>query len=367
LTLEQIVSVQLSKFNSTGAEWMDSVMNVLMFHWPQQDMPTSMPLHPALIQYINGRRSNDAVQYSIGRIGNDDQLWDGFARSLADPTLQPPQQEILTAMWRLASFSPQLSTSVLHHVLESAASLDVPAIPASIVVLLKSLYLRNLGNEMSETTLWKRFADPVLPKITAVTLSSDLSTAGGDRDDISPFWELGLLKTRIAEAEIVLIAEFLEFCAGPDPIPYEPAATLRGVSQDHGQHLASVHNTHQARLAEAIKHSFQSPRCSELRSVIISTRMFDAYTKPFPHSVQPWLDHRNARESIKSTFTGYADALAASSADRDSVADHDLLRVRAIIHGLDSLHTTHTEPEGTLDSHMRVKLTNICFRKPDYW
>jgi uncharacterized membrane protein YqhA len=345
-TLGLIVPVQLAKFNGRGPEWMDSVMNELMPYWPQQDTP-SFIFHPAFIQYLNGRLWDKAVWTSVSRIWFNDQLWDAFALSIAnDPpplsdAAQPPKEEILTALWRLISLGFSPNTSILHRILEAVVRLKASSARPSAVALLKSKYLRRSRDAIAASQLPEGFTNLIFPTLTAVAIPTESGGLAGDDDsgaDILPFRQRRL---RVAEATVVLFAEFLEYCAGPEPFPHQAIVTLQSI--DTSKELSAIHDTHQIRFANAIWDVFGSPRCVELRAAVMNCRLFDVFADPSREETTFWLDNRIARETIVATLTRYADECA--SADS---ANRDIVRLRAIIDGINLLPQTRSYPAGTL-------------------
>ncbi|KAJ6537859.1 hypothetical protein B0H19DRAFT_1382534 [Mycena capillaripes] len=303
-TLEVIVPIQLKRFNKNAPEWMDSVMSEVMTYWPQQHTPTST-LHHALIKYLNGRHWDKAVWTSISRIGSTDQLWNAFAESLennphaVNDTLEPPKKDFLSALWRLVSlgFSPNIP--VLQRIIQSVTHLDAPSIGPSVIIVLKSRFLRKSSMELGPSA----FA-PIFPALTART------NTGDDNDGPSHFW------CWRAEADLELYVEFLECCAGSDRFPHQAAATLRFI--DVSAELSNISDALQIRFSNAILEVFRNPRCTDLHQVVVNSSLFDVYTEsPFAEA-EFWLNDETARKTLAAALETYLDEGSGSSINIDS-------------------------------------------------
>ncbi|KAF7364272.1 hypothetical protein MSAN_01087000 [Mycena sanguinolenta] len=322
-TLEQMVSVLLKKYNTPEPGWMDSLMNELMLYWPPQETP-KLPLHPALVGYLNGRLSNKAVLTSISRVQFHDEVWGAFAASLATQwdAVDSTPKDVLTALWRLLSLGFPLKPPRLPGLIEASAALQVDSVGPSVLAMLKTKYLRGV-RDSADMSKFAEFTNmPTLPE--------EDSSVGDDSSSGLP------LHLRVAESCILVFTEFLEHCTGPEPFPYQTAATLQYI--DVATELSGIREMHQIRFSQAIRDLFNSPRCKELRTVALNSRLFDAYTDPLWVEGDLWLSNITARETLQTTLTRYVNETSA-----DALADSDLVRIRDILSGIDFRPDAHAD------------------------
>ncbi|KAJ7128574.1 hypothetical protein C8R44DRAFT_909834 [Mycena epipterygia] len=160
---------------------------------------------------------------------------------------------------------------------------------------------------------------------------------------------------RNSEFYINLLAEFIEYCIS-DPLPFKAAEAVNKIRNAHPWGL--IRENHQTRLAVSMQGALAISGREDLAAAVINKGIFEVYAqwKHFDGSLwygTPWLENAAARETIKTTFLAYADKLS-------TLADSppELVRVRAIIEGLDSLH--HSKIESAENS--TVEASQFCLR-----
>ncbi|KAJ7637307.1 hypothetical protein DFH06DRAFT_653813 [Mycena polygramma] len=326
--LHEIVSRQMNLYNGPNTEWMDTIVEKMLSDWSTQPAPGPVAALSGFVDYLNGRQSDNAVYHAIVHWNNSPgRLWESFAQSILEGPDEwkkhyespPTLPELLMALWRctiVGSLRPRPSVTSFQAVLAELARFGALTFTPSVLALLKFEYLWR----------WPEIGDPIFPTESAVPL------------EIHEHDGPGYIRQAVLEAKISHLAQFLESCAGPDPFPYKAVETL--------QHLGfwvvngAVHETHQLRLANAIRDLFANPRCADLRLVLINRDLFDLYAGSPNHPQAAWLDNQDAREIIKLAFTTYAGELSiAPDPDPPGRA-----RVQAIVAGFDSLHL---DVEGT--------------------
>ncbi|KAJ7150763.1 hypothetical protein C8R46DRAFT_1124078 [Mycena filopes] len=323
LTLDETLDIVVSrmmKFNPEGDHWLDTLMQDLLPYWPHaesQDNSVTPTLSLALIRYLNHRRCDSAVQaamYSIPR-ADAQQFWNELAASLRHARKPVEERDILSAIWRLETLKIPSVTSDLTALLDEVARWNGSSLGLSVLALLRCRYLKSLTVWLpADTDPMQRFRNLLPPSPTAAVMPSDSDTI---RDT-----PRGILEIRLFEAYVVLFADFLTSCAGPESEahPYNAATTLECIAFKRFK-IHTVHETHQIRLATAIRQAFADPQCAALRTVVVNSLMFDA-DRP------RWLNNEEARTTIAAALAQYADELAASD---DPTAVHDLARVRTIL------------------------------------
>ncbi|KAJ7128561.1 hypothetical protein C8R44DRAFT_979219 [Mycena epipterygia] len=159
---------------------------------------------------------------------------------------------------------------------------------------------------------------------------------------------------QLSEA-IDLLAEFLESCAS-EPLPFKAAETVNKIRNRHP--WGPIRKNHQARLAVSMQGALAISGHEGLAAAVINKGIFEVYAqwKHLDSSLwygTPWLENAAARETIKTTFLAYADKLS-------TLADSppELVRVRAIIEGLDSLH--HSKIESAEDPTVEASENTDC-------
>ncbi|KAJ6503765.1 hypothetical protein C8R45DRAFT_1070321 [Mycena sanguinolenta] len=336
-TVSAIVSRQLADFNGEEHEWLDEVLATtqlipLCLEQATADHPMRLP--GAMIRYLCHRKSDDALCDSLGSI-HIDIIWEAFARALVDPLFGTSTSDILRAFWRVA-FSARVystqGTPLIQHIKEIAHS-HSPSITGSVAALVASWYL--CGREYGANG----YTDPIYPSETA---AAAISQSGSDQraDDDNLLWEL---HTRNTEARLLLVADFLGSCASSEYHPYEAVKTLQKI-QAVNIITTRVHSSIQLRLANAIQSVFQSSRCSELRTLIINSRIFvPAHGQTMRSHLArvtvayPWLDDELARRTVWASFAAFADEISVSA---DAAAD--VAMVHAILDGLEPSRISDT-------------------------
>ncbi|KAJ7663738.1 hypothetical protein DFH06DRAFT_1295820 [Mycena polygramma] len=350
-TLDELVSTVLKEHNTSDVACMDELIYELISCWS----PSSAKAIPRpLVQFIAGRASDDAVSRLITSISDVHQIGDSISQALLNETAEAGQKQLITAIWRLCYLLGILQDSSLR-LLHLVKDLETSSMSPSLIALLKWQYLNKLNRGVSPlaaSDFSARFGDPLLPSDTAII--PEPYDGGGQ--SVSVQYRVKL-SDRITEAKVLLVAEFLESCAGSGPFPYMAGETLRriiGAVQDNlyryypdrDYYPMAVHDTHQNRFANAIRDAFCSPRCAELRSSIIQQAIFGIYEEPqlLEEFGKPWMTNSAARETIRTAFTGYAGELAAST-EHGLQTNSDQERIRAILRGFDLFHAIEAGAE----------------------
>jgi hypothetical protein len=303
--LDLIVSRQLEDFNSENRESMDELVAALPPFWPTSHSPIILP--NGLLNYLIHRRSDVAVSHLLQSMsGGMDDAWEAFAYAITDRSSKLDQKTVLMALWRVASAGYVPNPEILQRILQAFLQTELPWIAASIRPVLILHYLNHSSWKSGPTHFTVKFTDSLLPSETAVERppsgNGDVGNQPQDDIDNELQWKQAI-EHRVAEAKIALLAEFLRSCTSDQQFAYEAVKTLR---QLNGSVISPVvvHETHQKRLANAIRDLFASWRCAELRTLVINGPMFEPYARRSwdwgaPDLGTPWLDNEIARRIVK--------------------------------------------------------------------
>ncbi|KAK7038465.1 hypothetical protein R3P38DRAFT_2906124 [Favolaschia claudopus] len=322
-TFEVVVPRLLERFNDPGPGWMDAIMNELILYWPQQGSSDGISLHPTFLRYLNERNSKSALSTCLARIAHNPQLWEVFASHLK-LVVNPNREDTLAALWRLLAMPLSPPPSLLPRLLDACLHLNFPPVAPSVTAILKSRYLR--VHSLQAT-------DPgnLMHRWMATTLHTSIPDSEG-RDHFSLDDPLDIGED---DASVVLYTEFLELCASlatDADFPHQPSITLSMI--DPLTEPSQVHETNQIRFASAVRSFFASPRCTNLRTVVINSSLFDAYAgyaDSWTTINRGWLDNAIARDTIVSTLRWYAEG----ATDFPQSSTHpDLVRTRSILVGI---------------------------------
>ncbi|KAJ7637292.1 hypothetical protein DFH06DRAFT_1335968 [Mycena polygramma] len=289
--LHVAVSRQLRDFNGPGPEWMDTVVENFLRDWSTQQTMGSIAALSGFVNYLNGRQCDEAVEKVISYADDRGWLWQSFAQAMQDGPHEwkkhhspPTLPELLMALWRYTSlgFPSKFSSAASFQAdIDNLTQFGTLSFTPSVLALLKFRYLYK-----SHWPDWK--SDPNFP-VNSAALHED-----------------GYTQQAIAEARISSLAQLLESCAGPDPFPYKAVETLQCLF--FPPMTCAVHESHQIRLATAIRELFASARSADLRTILINEEIFDLYAgQAFRFSdydrQMAWLDNGAARGIIKLAFT----------------------------------------------------------------
>ncbi|KAF7341187.1 hypothetical protein MVEN_01853700 [Mycena venus] len=313
LTLNRIVHNQLHKFNNESGRWIEDIIQELCRLWtPAASSTTVIP--PGIVRYLN---EGITAELTLS--------WGGGISFLY------LEEQLLTALWRLASFSSPFATDLALYssVLDALTKSGCFAISISLGMLVKAKMYASLDLAWTDENWQSRFSHSLLPTETAVIASPKLADANTltydgkssiasktpRSDRWSPELRAKLLGARISEGGIDLVAQFLEFCCS-DPFPYKAAETLQ--KMDIFLLPVSVHDVHQNRLAQAIAKLFESPRGAEALPSVINLKIFDTYAHlnaPVPNwgPYVPWLTSPHARYNIKAAFFAFIQTMSNAS------------------------------------------------------
>ncbi|KAJ7644497.1 hypothetical protein FB45DRAFT_824678, partial [Roridomyces roridus] len=296
-----VITRNIHRLEDTKAyDWVDSCMEELCYWWAP-DEPA--PLPSALIYYLNHRDAAGFLNQlfaSSGRIHRN--LWAAFSKTLAEGPSLPSTifqkhkelmlhtDDVLTALWRVASLREVSSTPALYEALlpliqESDGS---PFIKFSVAALVKQQCLDALAYE-------------VPPRTSHWLLPEETSTASAPAESAELNW-----KQRIDEAKFALLAEFLEQF-DTEVLPYKMAETISGLGAILPR--APVHESHQLRLADGV----QRLSNREQLSAVLNAQVFDLYAGKSHVALRPgtrpvaWLDNRDARKKMKDVLAAYID------------------------------------------------------------
>jgi hypothetical protein len=228
--------------DATKLAWIDTSVSTLLSFWRPDD--TSVPIPGAIIELLNAPEYEGASADLLRARGDVEfYLWSNFPATLSmgasnmtasgifGPEL--PQEDVFTALWRLASLPPKfhsqrpLSTlsTQRESVLNALSNNTDPScvhISRSVAALLKvvSLDVPADADERGEAPVsWFNRVSGVFPA----------ETANAIRDtDTQVEWSTvrKCIWGRNTEALISTLAEFLEHCAS-DVLPYKAVETLK--------------------------------------------------------------------------------------------------------------------------------------------
>ncbi|KAF7355923.1 hypothetical protein MVEN_00921400 [Mycena venus] len=285
--------------------WIDSVVHSLCTVWRPDQISEPRPIPAAIIRYLNDRARDAAVTQLL--TGYNFNLWSSVPKTLSDGPSIPTAgtvgiEDVLTALWRVLFLwpvhievsyvtEPPPFVEICESALAALSTMTPSSITFSVTVMLKALVISSL----EPGTTNNAFFHWLLPTETTIIVP----------DDVSVEARALLLNTRIMEAKIALIAEYLDG-SHVDFSPYRAAETLRSIftiGGTHSYHRGTVHETHQLRLAHSMARFSEWPD-AELLVALIETPIFDMYAHPedaFSRSMRdcPWLDSSVARAQIK--------------------------------------------------------------------
>ncbi|KAJ6533614.1 hypothetical protein B0H19DRAFT_1272259 [Mycena capillaripes] len=345
-----VVVTRLQKDNTEKLRWhwIDQIVHELFRLWK----PISSTVIPSgIITYLIKRTAGDLPDLGWPT-GNDS--WVPSFLSCFPVTLynSPPgvtQDELLAALWRGVPYLDfhNLDWSVYSSVLEALVNSATSAVSISVTVLVKAQLYHSLRSATTDENWWSRFNHPLLPTETAVAAEPESIATMTTDNYMSPIEQI--VGIRIDEAKVCLLAEFIELCAA-GPFPYKAVETLQKI--DHCLYPTSVHDIHQKRLAQAIEKLLESSRGTEVLGAVVDLDIFEAYVDDFAMNswepCPPWLTSSDARNTIKITFSAYAEKLSNSSPS-DPMSTLILFRPQKIIERLGSLHPEIEKAPSTAD------------------
>ncbi|KAK7019574.1 hypothetical protein R3P38DRAFT_3359135 [Favolaschia claudopus] len=317
-TFEKIVPRLLDNFNSAEPGWMDLVMDELLLCWHQQVLSDRITLHSEFLRYLNNRCSKAAISIAMRPMTRSDLFWQAFVNTLANPD-RLLVRDSLTAAWQLVSATVFPPLSLIPRLIDACMATNNPSIPPSLIAVFKWQYVS-----------WKCLSlcatDPadVMHQWLATIATSPSDPDVNSSTRVCDFSADDPLDVADGDACVVLYAEYLETCArlSDTEFPHEAMTTLR-LMDTHLFHSSQIHDAHQIRFANALRHFFESAACKHLRfTVIANTWLFRPYLNPHWQAwgAVQWLDDQTARDSVIATLTQYIDEMEGSEeADTDKV------------------------------------------------
>ncbi|KAJ7481748.1 hypothetical protein FB451DRAFT_136526 [Mycena latifolia] len=278
----------------------------------------------ALISYLVGRNSRAAESWVVNQFdkGVLRGLWASFASALAGSTDNAPTPSVLEALWHFSAADSQLQPEELYEAALSAV-LQMPVSSASVsaIAMLKTAIIRSIQFEnisykkVTAERLETMLRNHLIPADTAVNSPAQIrATSESGKLELH-----SVLDTRLEEARIQILAEFLEHCASrsfvPDNagsrtfVPYHAGETIRHIVE--GRVGYRIHATHQLRFAHSIRGVFD-PEYDfqpEMLAAVVDNLTFGRRDAAVGTA---WLSSPAARTLIRESLVGYADRLSHS-------------------------------------------------------
>ncbi|KAJ6564689.1 hypothetical protein B0H19DRAFT_1259106 [Mycena capillaripes] len=347
-SLDHIVSRHLLLFQIEEKDhWLDAAFRQLVSFWYPIETVDASPVLPwAVIEYLNSRKSEDAVQMAVRSLPIG--AWKSFAETIhrgpttlsafhaSDPATI--LAESLTTVWKLYFWSPQwpADLSTLEAIFEAVNQRESPSIAPSVVAMSRRAILVELAwgyGHPSLEDLISRSKHRIFPADTSCHYFDSVP------EDMDERQVRKVLRQRGIEGMLNTLSELIECCCSCD-LSFKATETIQRIGSFIPQ--SPVHPTHELRFATAIKDLFNASvgydHRTELLNVILTLNCFDVYAPGHGPSSgtsdlgRGWLDNSAARETIKGTFMTY---LAHSSpSDNPKI----FARLQTIVVHLDILH-----------------------------
>jgi hypothetical protein len=346
--LADVISNNLNRvaFNP-DVQWGDGIISELCSLWRPEGV---VAIPGAILNYLNHRKSEAALMRVVWDSGIGVYLWTRFPTTISErashsrtPRNSDRPDEVITSLWVLASlnyvdYSPR--APLYESVLNAISMQGLSRTSASVVALVNKRILEELSlnifvnNDATVGEVIASFTHDLFRTDTAIQIPDNWRLEQ-TTDGVSASQ---LMKYRINEAEIHVLAEFTDSC-NLQELPHRAVETLTIIAADTTPR-ASIHKTHQLRMANAVVALFANNRLNKLLNTILHSSFLDFYadssTAASPNVWGiPWLDDPTARGSIKESFLGYEQRLALSSTE-DSPPT--LARLRAIVRGFEICH-----------------------------
>ncbi|KAJ6545645.1 hypothetical protein B0H19DRAFT_1267041 [Mycena capillaripes] len=385
-SIDLIISAQNHrlKAGTDGSEtrWIIDAIEELVSFWRPNETD-SIP--GSIILFLNCWDS-DLVLWNVpGRHDVAMRLWKCFPR-----TLSTDQREgIFTALWRLASDAQlydepsDVHLAALESVLKTVSIADSPftLIAYSITACMKVKILREINARVTTSMGGKALFwvdHHLFPAETASQIGDRFHLMEGEIsnserttminfsnrvftsqivdeyrsmvDKISDSVRstiIDIMRNRVSEALLIVIAEYLEHCAC-DSLPYKAVETFAKIGGKVYTPTAANHPTHQIRLANSIHNISSSEQATVLLDVIVDCQLWNLYAEGTktevldslsvisePDEYWPWLANHEARYKIMDAFSGYEKKMMSTA----ELSRDVLPRLQKILRGLDSWHT----------------------------
>ncbi|KAF7365729.1 hypothetical protein MVEN_00446700 [Mycena venus] len=334
-------------------DWNDVLFRRLCSFWRPNE---PKPIPHSIIYWLNHRNDSVAIKLLFTLPAFLDHLLSSFPITLSQgPSTarltQSPRDmlldEVRKALWCVAwtlSTSTGCPAVIFETIFDVARTLsDTSFIRFSIMAIVKSELLFHLYQPRHGVGV-PPLRHSLLPTETSIPVPPDLldadvakRTSHPDFLDTQPtdlFHQV--LRNRIIEAKIAIIADFLDGLSS-DFTPYKPVETLLCICATVPAPVAEIHKSYQIRLADALRRILDAgyPFNGELIDGIFNCKIFEPYfsaARFWPHEENPghaWLQESSARTEIRATLTDFTN-MSSSSADVSSA--------QMILRGLECLH-----------------------------
>ncbi|KAJ7451222.1 hypothetical protein B0H11DRAFT_1821906 [Mycena galericulata] len=325
--------------------WIDAIISDLCCFW-QPDHP--IPIPPAIIYYLNHRNSEEVLERVMRESEMMIYLWSCVPITLKVAGVdigQTTPEDVLTALWRLASLnlSGYTPTSGLDSCLDAVSVAGFPRAHLSLISLIKRKFLDERhwtyfdGNITVKAAI-ALFNHPIFPAETVVSMPRDLlmhpqnhEISRAERDTF-----FKCMYARTQEAKIQIISEFIEYCNAQE-MPHNAVETLKRIDEIP---KSAVHSTHQFQLARSVAAALVGQHCGGLIDAVVNAKFLHIYSQgpgvQGAHDSRiPWLNDPTSRQKLKQAFGDYERKLL-SSEEPNSTGS--VTRVQAILRGLDAWH-----------------------------
>jgi hypothetical protein len=385
LQISDIISTQMDRLNATDVMklgWIDTCISELVSLWQPSD--TACIPHDIIV-FLNQRHSESGLKRALlAKKNTNIHLLNCFPRTLSkgvsNPSFAPslPQEDLFTALWRLAFlkldddfFDGDDSLTSIEYVLEALSTTEshFTHITHSIAVLLKMQILRIIESRHPRMLVETGLNHRIFPTETAIEIPDELNTTQ-ETDEVWDSLAMYNFKyNRISEANIYFLAEYLEHCTS-DVLPYNAVQTLAKVTFCLPN--SAIHHTYQLRLANSIQAIFVAARPTDLLNGTVNSKCWSLYAegpktdeqvrahREKVHSgnapLWPWLNHPIARQQIEDTFTKYKKQLMPSA---DSLELATVTRLQNILQGLKSWHAERDSMNTDCDEENEESISDL--------
>ncbi|KAJ7776819.1 hypothetical protein DFH07DRAFT_766520 [Mycena maculata] len=307
--LENVVYTQIDRFGNTKPpDWIDTLIFELFSWWQPNQASTPTPIPNSLIHYFNHHSLSDDELRSLGFSNLLVHLWPALPITLAqgpsgNSDIPYPQvgrhtikiTQVLVFLWHVVSLEEHPWIPEYEVVLSMVGKVGSSAYTSSVADMLKTHILSSLAHYPPP------LHHSLLPMEMVVIIPRKILEGKITDKNLVAFDPLS--NACVAEAQIILMAEFLE---GIDRVPYKATKTLLYITGTIP--CAGVHKHHQIRLANAMQCVLDSDQLAggELLNAIINGKLFNVYAGlphcsvpvpwPLPALLPPyvWLDNHAA-------------------------------------------------------------------------
>ncbi|KAF7369722.1 hypothetical protein MVEN_00303700 [Mycena venus] len=374
IVLSRDRSPLITASDPTRPHWTYERISLLLSFWQPNDV---LPIPRGVIQFLNEQYPECVFSDVFNKAGSIKvHLWSSFKKTLSEGPAHPrfhsrtslPREDLLSALWRLASLgrlwvhsrSIPANESLLTHledVLQALSGFESSCahVCNSVIPLVKMRILIKLKipSNVSLGVALLGFNHHLFPPETMTSIPDKLLAKHPDETQYSSYTLQLVMERRKKESAIHIIAEFLENCTS-DIAPYNAVETLDKITQDAVPD-APIHSVHQVRIATSLHTIFSAGRFTQLMNAIVNCQLFALYAKGAQtkewvemernriisgnwHGLWPWLDNLTARTQIKDALLVYEQKLTVLCDFPDIIA-----HVRTLSLGFDSWHAEPQE------------------------